>query len=56
MAYSNHNLQIVDTFAELNAGMIKSNVNRLSLQFVTSTELAVMCVCHYGFEVRYINI
>ena len=35
--------------------MIKWNVNRLCLQFVTSTELDIMCVCHFGSEVRYIN-
>jgi len=36
--------------------MIKRNVNRFYLQFVTSTELALMCCDHFESEVRYINI
>jgi hypothetical protein len=36
--------------------MIKLNVNRLGLNFFTSTELALMCFGRFGSEVRYINI
>jgi hypothetical protein len=36
--------------------MIKWNINRFCLQIIASTELALVCVCHFGFQVRYINI
>jgi hypothetical protein len=46
----------IECVCDIKVGMIKWNVNRFCLQFVTSTELTLMCFGHFGSAVRYINI
>jgi len=43
-------------FLQNNFDVIKWNNNIFSLQFLKSTKLSLMCVCHFGFVVRYNNM